>query len=80
MKDYDVVVIGSGAGEIIVEKSSGKILGFHTIGPYAPILIQEVINAMTTKGTVRPLIDGMHIHPALPEVVQTTIQNLQEPQ
>jgi dihydrolipoamide dehydrogenase len=65
--------------KLICEKKSGKILGFHVIGPYAPILIQEVINAMTIDGTVRPLIDGMHIHPALPEVVQMTIQNLQEP-
>jgi len=64
----------------IVEKNSGRILGFHIIGPYAPILIQEVINAMTTEGTVRPLINGMYIHPALPEVIQMTIQNLQEPQ
>ena len=79
MKEYDVIVIGSGAGAIIVEKNSGKLLGFHVIGPYAPILIQEVINAMTTDGTVRPLIDGMHIHPALSELVQMTIQNLQEP-
>jgi len=63
----------------IVEKNSGRILGFHIIGPYAPILIQEVVNAMTTEGTVRPLINGMYIHPALPEVIQTTIQNLQEP-
>jgi dihydrolipoamide dehydrogenase len=66
--------------KIIIEKNSGKLLGFHIIGPYAPILIQEVINAMTIDGTVRPIIDGMHIHPALPEVVQMTIQNLQEPQ
>jgi mycothione reductase len=65
--------------KLIVEKNSGKILGFHIIGPYAPILIQEVVNAMTTEGTIRPLIEGMHIHPALPEVIQTTIQNLQEP-
>jgi dihydrolipoamide dehydrogenase len=66
--------------KIIIEKNSGKLLDFYVIGPYASILIQEVINAMTTDGTVRPLIDGMHIHPALPEVVQMTIQNLKEPQ
>jgi pyruvate/2-oxoglutarate dehydrogenase complex dihydrolipoamide dehydrogenase (E3) component len=65
--------------KIIIEKNSGKLLDFHVVGPYAPILIQEVINAMTIDGTVRPIIDGMHIHPALPEVVQMTIQNLQEP-
>lgn len=65
--------------KIIIEKESWKILGFHIIGPYAPILIQEVINAMAVGGTVMPLINGMHIHPALPEVVQTTLENLREP-
>ncbi|MGD2295638.1 MAG: dihydrolipoyl dehydrogenase [Candidatus Aminicenantes bacterium] len=63
--------------KIIIEKNSGRLLGFHIIGPYAPVLIQEVINAMASDGTVMPIIRGMHIHPALPEVVQTTLQNLQ---
>jgi dihydrolipoamide dehydrogenase len=63
--------------KIIIEKKSGRLLGFHIIGPYAPILIQEVINAMASTGTVMPLINGMHIHPALSEVIQTTLQNLQ---
>jgi mycothione reductase len=65
--------------KIIVEKETWKILGFHIIGPYAPILIQEVIDAMASVGTVMPIVSGMHIHPALPEVVQTTLSNLQEP-
>lgn len=63
--------------KIIIEKKSGRLLGFHIIGPYAPILIQEVINAMASTGTVMPIINGMHIHPALSEVIQTTLQNLQ---
>jgi dihydrolipoamide dehydrogenase len=63
--------------KIIIEKESGRLLGFHIIGPYAPILIQEVINAMASTGTVAPIINGMHIHPALSEVIQTTLQNLQ---
>lgn len=65
--------------KIIVEKEKWRILGFHIIGPYAPILIQEVINAMSAEGTVMSIVSGMHIHPALPEVVQTTLQNLEEP-
>ncbi len=63
--------------KIIIEKKSGRLLGFHIIGPFAPILIQEVINAMASTGTVVPIISGMHIHPALSEVIQTTLQNLQ---
>jgi len=65
--------------KIIIEKESWRILGFHIIGPYAPILIQEVINAMAVGGTVMPIINGLHIHPALPELVQTTLENLHEP-
>jgi mycothione reductase len=65
--------------KIIVEKETWKILGFHIIGPYAPMLIQEVIDSMASVGTVMPIVNGMHIHPALPEVVQTTLSNLQEP-
>jgi mycothione reductase len=63
----------------IVDRQSGKILGFHIIGPHASILIQEVINAMVSpEGTPAPLFRGLHIHPALPEIVFVTLQNLKE--
>lgn len=62
----------------IIEKGSWKILGFHIIGPYAPILIQEVVDAMGTTGTVMPVVNGIHIHPALPEVIIGTLNNLKE--
>jgi dihydrolipoamide dehydrogenase len=63
----------------IIEKETWRILGFHIIGPYAPILIQEVIDAMSTSGTVMPIVSGMRIHPALPEIIYDTLRNLQEP-
>jgi dihydrolipoamide dehydrogenase len=63
----------------IIEKETWRILGFHIIGPYAPILIQEVIDAMSTSGTVMPIVSGMRIHPALPEIIFDTLRNLQEP-
>ncbi len=62
----------------IVEKDSRKILGFHIIGPYAPELIQEVVNAMTSGGGMEELWQGIHIHPALSELVQYTLSNLEE--
>ena len=46
-----------------------KILGFHVIGPYAPIVIQEVINAMAYGGNIDEIQSGLHIHPALPELI-----------
>ncbi|MEW6593176.1 MAG: hypothetical protein AB1305_05865 [Candidatus Hadarchaeota archaeon] len=65
--------------KVIVGKESGKILGAHIIGPHASALIQEIINAMAHgDGTFFPISDGMHIHPAMPEVVQNAFGNLRE--
>ncbi|WP_247728784.1 dihydrolipoyl dehydrogenase [Halovivax limisalsi] len=48
----------------------GRILGCHIIGPDASALIQEVVVAMKAgTGTVRDVRESVHIHPALPEVV-----------
>jgi dihydrolipoamide dehydrogenase len=68
-----------GFAKAIVEKDGETILGFHIIGPHAPILIQEVVNAMESKGHIGEIIGGIHIHPALPELVQKTLNNLEEP-
>jgi dihydrolipoamide dehydrogenase len=67
----------NGFAKIIVDEHSGRILGFHIIGPHAPILIQEVINAMATGGSPQPIYSGLHIHPALPELIQRTFDNLE---
>ncbi|HUT00483.1 MAG TPA: dihydrolipoyl dehydrogenase [Candidatus Thermoplasmatota archaeon] len=67
-----------GFTKAIVDKQTEKILGFHIIGPYASILIQEVINAMALGGDIQSLAHGMHIHPALPELILRTLGNLQE--
>ena len=49
----------------------GEILGCHIIGPDASTLVQEVVVAMTAgSGTVQDIRESIHIHPALPEVVQ----------
>ena len=62
----------------IVDRNSRKILGFHIIGPYAPVLIQEVIQIMALEEDFMTLAQGMHIHPALPEVILATFRNLRE--
>nr|WP_199243697.1 FAD-dependent oxidoreductase [Haloplanus rallus] len=49
----------------------GEILGCHIVGPDASTLVQEVVVAMTAgTGTVQDIRESIHIHPALPEVVQ----------
>ena len=66
-----------GFTKAIVEKDSRRILGFHIIGPYAPVLIQEVVNAMTSGGHIDEINEGIHIHPALSELIQTTVNSLE---
>jgi mycothione reductase len=63
--------------KVIVERETEKILGGHIIGPEASILIQEIINAMNTENrSYVPIVRAMHIHPAMPEVVQNAFGNL----
>ncbi len=91
-KDYDVVVGRTGyievaKGEAMMEKDgfvkviaakgSEKILGFHIIGPYAPEIIQEVTNAMASGGHMHEINEGIHIHPALAELVPVALNNLE---
>ncbi len=66
-----------GFAKAIVDKESEKILGFHIIGPYAPELIQEVTNAMTSGGHINQINNGMHIHPALSELIPVTFSRLE---
>jgi len=73
VKDYFV--------KVIVEKDSYRILGAHIIGPYASILLQEIVNLMYTHDqSAMPIYNGMHIHPALSEVVEGAFYNLHEPE
>ncbi len=73
VKDYFV--------KVIVEKDTYRILGAHIIGPHASILIQEIINLMYTHDqSAIPIFQGMHIHPALSEVVERAFFSLREPE
>ncbi len=72
-KDYFV--------KVILEADSMKILGAHIVGPYASILIHEIIPLMYTQdGSSKPIGDSMHIHPALSEVVDRAFQSLMSPE
>ncbi len=73
VKDYFV--------KVIVEKETQKILGAHIIGPYASVLVQEIVNLMyTPEQSATPITNGMHIHPALNEVVERAFRSLMQPE
>jgi mycothione reductase len=66
-----------GFAKAVVEKVTGRILGFHIIGPYAPILIQEIVNAMIHDNDVSYITESMHIFPALGDLITETLDNLE---
>jgi dihydrolipoamide dehydrogenase len=72
VKDYFV--------KVVLQRQTRKILGAHIIGPQASVLIQEIINLMyTVDQNMAPITSGMHIHPALSEVVQGAFFSLMSP-
>jgi mycothione reductase len=75
MNAYDFFV------KVIVEQSTMKILGAHIIGPYASVLIHEIIPLMyTLEQSAKPITNSMHIHPALSEVVDRAFRSLMPPE
>ncbi|MFW6450332.1 MAG: dihydrolipoyl dehydrogenase family protein [Nanoarchaeota archaeon] len=78
---YNDVVKGSalredrGFAKGIFDRETGNILGFHIVGPMAPTLIQEVANAMQADKSIN-LIAGMHIHPAMSELITSVLGNI----
>ena len=66
----------AGFTKVVVENGTEKIVGFHIIGPYAPILIQEVVNAMQSGGNLDEIARGVHIHPELTELIPSSFEGL----
>lgn len=66
----------NGFVKALADPATKKILGCHILGPEASTLIQEVVLAMRNGLTVDQVIDAIHIHPALPEVVQRAFKEL----
>lgn len=63
--------------KFLLEKKTLKILGCHIMGSDATTLIHEVVVAMKSGGgTAFSILDAVHIHPSLSEVVQRAASNI----
>jgi len=65
----------AGFAKAIVDKNNGIILGFHIAGPYAAVLIQEVVNAMSGEDGPGAVDRGIHIHPSISELIPLTLSS-----
>ena len=63
--------------KVLADPKTRRILGCHIMGTNASILIHEVIVAMKHKLGVDGILNAVHIHPALPEVVQRAFANIE---
>lgn len=63
--------------KILADKKTRKILGCHIIGTDASTLIHEVVVAMRAGLTADSIREAVHIHPALSEVVQRAVNNIE---
>ena len=61
---------------LIVEKESRKILGCHICGPHAADIVQEIALAISSQLTVDAVVDTIHAHPTLGEVVRAAASAL----
>lgn len=66
-----------GFAKVVMKSGTETILGFHIIGPYAPMLIQEVVNAMQSGGHLDEIARGVHIHPELTELIPSSFEGLE---
>ncbi|WP_176214166.1 FAD-dependent oxidoreductase, partial [Mycobacterium avium] len=67
----------TGVVKLIAERTSGRLLGAHIMGPQASSIIQPLIQAMSFGLTAAQMARGQYwIHPALPEVVENALLGL----
>ena len=59
----------------VLASQADDILGCHIVGPDASCLIQEPVVAMSTTGKLDAVIDAVHAHPALPQVVEEAFKS-----
>ena len=58
-----------GLVKLIVDKSERRLLGAHILGTQAACLLAELALAISAQITIGQIIDTIHIHPTLPEIV-----------
>ncbi len=65
--------------KLLADRSTGRLVGAHLVGPQASVLVQPLIQAMSFDQPVVGLARGMYwIHPALSEVVESALIALEQ--
>ncbi len=66
----------AGFAKAVAQKKTKRLLGFHILGPMAPILIQEAANTIANGGNADYITKSMHIFPELSELIPEALSRL----
>ncbi|KPJ49047.1 MAG: dihydrolipoamide dehydrogenase, partial [candidate division Zixibacteria bacterium DG_27] len=64
-----------GLAKVMADKTTGKVLGVHIIGPKASDLIAEATLAINLDATAQDIAESIHAHPTLSETVMEAALN-----
>lgn len=68
----------TGVVKLVADRTTGRLLGAHLLGPQASTLVQQLITAMVYDIDLRDFARSQYwIHPALPEVVENALLGLE---
>jgi len=65
-----IAIRENGLVKVLADPETDAILGCHIVGPHASILIQQAVIAMNTTGKLSAIVDSVHAHPTLPQVME----------
>jgi len=66
-----------GLVKVMADRSTGKVLGVHIIGPKASDLIAEATLAINLNATAQDIAESIHAHPTLSESVMEAALNVE---
>ncbi len=56
--------------KVICNKKNDKILGVQIVGPHADDIIHEFVAVINDSGKIDPILESIHVHPTLSEVLE----------
>lgn len=65
--------------KIVTDAETDEILGAHIVGEDGAAIVHELVVAMELCGTAEDVADAIHIHPTLPEVINSAAGGVHKP-
>jgi dihydrolipoamide dehydrogenase len=65
--------------KIVSDAETDEILGAHIVGEEGAAIVHELVVAMELGGTAEDVADTIHVHPTLPEVINSAAGGVHKP-